>query len=114
LAKRVMYHLVAYAEVEMYCSVCRVERSALVKMGRRGGTTHEGLVNVGHEQLDEALLNVERLDKTRKAGLEDVSKLVLVEEADEAGVGSLRERKGGISESSAARREAEQLTSGSK
>jgi hypothetical protein len=58
LAKRVMYHLVAYAEVEMYCSICRVERSAAVKLADEQGNTHEGLVNVGHEQLDETLLDV--------------------------------------------------------
>lgn len=58
---------------------------------RKTSETHEGLVDVGHEQFDELLLNVERLDETREPGREDVSELILVEQPNETGVGALRE-----------------------
>lgn len=43
----------------------------------------------GHEQLDESLLHVKRLDEARKAGSKDMLKPILIEEAREAREGAL-------------------------
>lgn len=46
-------------------------------------------MHVWHEELNALLLNVERLEEARKARLEDVAEVVLVEHAYEARVRSL-------------------------
>lgn len=50
-------------------------------------------MDVGHEQRDELLLDVKRFDETGEARCEDVTELVLVEEAAETGVGALSGKK---------------------
>lgn len=52
--------------------------------------THKGGMNLGHEELDELLLDVEDFVQPGKAGGKDVAQAILVEEAREAGIGALQ------------------------
>lgn len=56
-------------------------------------------MHVGHEKLDKSLLDVERLDEAREAGLKDVPQLILIKEPHEASVGSLRGNEGQLDSS---------------
>lgn len=59
-------------------AVCRLRTSSALRESEEE-EAHEGDMNVGHEELDELLLDVERLDETWEPGLEDMSQTVLVE-----------------------------------
>lgn len=84
----------------------------LAKRAREGGRgAHKRCVNVGDQEFDELLLNVERFYETWEPRFEDVSQAILIEKPHEAGVGTLRNQSNQLVSS---KEGDEKLTSGSK